>query len=173
MSFKSVQAKIAKQGHSMASAGAILANASRHASPAAKRANPKLRRVKGKMHDGGVIPESGLYEMQKGETVTPNHDNSDAYTQGSEGSRICKSNLRKYPLAETKPREEYSPDETDHPYGPPPSPYHAATDTEMIRRMSNRNRDHRHRFGVITAPISVDTNSDAEQYAENVSGRKD
>jgi hypothetical protein len=47
MSFKSVQAKIAKQGHSMASAGAILANASRHASPAAKKANPKLKRVRG------------------------------------------------------------------------------------------------------------------------------
>lgn len=47
MSFKSVQKKIAGQGHSMASAGAILANASRHASPAAKRANPKLKRVKG------------------------------------------------------------------------------------------------------------------------------
>ena len=47
MSFKSVQKKIAGQGHSMASAGAILANASRHASAKAKRANPKLRRVKG------------------------------------------------------------------------------------------------------------------------------
>ena len=50
MSFKSVQKKIAGQGHSMASAGAILANASRHASPAAKRANPKLSRVAGKFH---------------------------------------------------------------------------------------------------------------------------
>jgi hypothetical protein len=47
MSFKSVQKKIAGQGHSMASAGAILANASRHASSAAKKANPKLKRVKG------------------------------------------------------------------------------------------------------------------------------
>ncbi len=71
MSFKSVQKKIAGQGHSMASAGAILANASRHASPAAKRANPKLSRVKGKMHAGGVIQEDGKYEMQAGEHVTP------------------------------------------------------------------------------------------------------
>lgn len=47
MSFKSVQKKIAGQGHSMASAGAILANTSRHASKAAKKANPKLKRVKG------------------------------------------------------------------------------------------------------------------------------
>lgn len=48
MSFKSVQAKIAKSGgYSKKAAGAILANASRHASPAAKKANPKLKRVKG------------------------------------------------------------------------------------------------------------------------------
>jgi hypothetical protein len=71
MSFKSVQKKIAGQGHSMASAGAILANASRHASAAAKRKNPKLNRVKGKMHEGGVVPESGLYEMKKDEIVIP------------------------------------------------------------------------------------------------------
>lgn len=56
MSFKSVQKKIAAQGHSMESAGAILANASRHASAAAKRANPKLKRVKGKAHGGMVVP---------------------------------------------------------------------------------------------------------------------
>jgi hypothetical protein len=71
MSFKSVQKKIAGQGHSMESAGAILANASRRASPAAKRANPKLNRVKGKMHAGGVIQEDGKYEMQAGEKVIP------------------------------------------------------------------------------------------------------
>ena len=47
MSFKSVQKKIASQGHSMESAGAILANASRHASKAAKKANPKLKKVMG------------------------------------------------------------------------------------------------------------------------------
>ena len=50
MSFRSVQKKIAGQGHSMASAGAILANASRHASAAAKRKNPKLNRVGGNTH---------------------------------------------------------------------------------------------------------------------------
>ncbi len=47
MSFKKVQAKIAKkEGVSKKSAGAILANASRNASPAAKRKNPKLKKVK-------------------------------------------------------------------------------------------------------------------------------
>jgi hypothetical protein len=48
MSFKSVQASIAKKECvSEKSAGAILAKSSRNASPAAKRANPKLNRVKG------------------------------------------------------------------------------------------------------------------------------
>lgn len=48
MSFKSVQAKIAKkQGVSKKAAGAILAKSSRNASPAAKRKNPNLRKVKG------------------------------------------------------------------------------------------------------------------------------
>ena len=48
MSFKSVQAKIArKEGVSKKRAGAILASASRKASPAAKRKNPALKKVKG------------------------------------------------------------------------------------------------------------------------------
>lgn len=46
--FKAVQSKIASEGYSKKSAGAILANASRKASPAAKANNPKLNRVKGK-----------------------------------------------------------------------------------------------------------------------------
>lgn len=47
MSFKSVQAKIAKkEGVGKKNAGAILAAATRRASPAAKRKNPKLKRVK-------------------------------------------------------------------------------------------------------------------------------
>jgi hypothetical protein len=47
--FKAVQKKIAaKQGISMAGAGAILASAARKASPAAKRKNPMLSHVKGK-----------------------------------------------------------------------------------------------------------------------------
>jgi hypothetical protein len=47
MSFKSVQAKIAKQdGVSKKSAGAILASATRKASPVAKKKNPKLKKVK-------------------------------------------------------------------------------------------------------------------------------
>jgi len=45
--FRAVQRKIAREGHSMASAGAILASASRGASSKAKKANPRLKRVKG------------------------------------------------------------------------------------------------------------------------------
>jgi hypothetical protein len=49
MSFKSVQARIAKKEHiPMKNAGAILAHASRNASPEAKRENPALKRVKGR-----------------------------------------------------------------------------------------------------------------------------
>lgn len=48
MSFKAVQAKIAKkEGVSKKRAGAILASASRHASAKAKRKNPNLKKVKG------------------------------------------------------------------------------------------------------------------------------
>lgn len=47
MSFKSVQAKIARQqGVSKKAAGAILAKSTRNASPAAKRKNPALKKVK-------------------------------------------------------------------------------------------------------------------------------
>jgi hypothetical protein len=44
--FKAVAAKIAKEGYSKKSAGAILANATRNASAKAKRSNPKLKKVK-------------------------------------------------------------------------------------------------------------------------------
>ncbi len=72
--FKSVQSSIAKkEGVSKESAGAILASASRNAGKSAKAKNPRLNKVLGKMHDGGVIPQDGLYEMEKGEHVTPNH----------------------------------------------------------------------------------------------------
>lgn len=47
MSFKSVQARIAKkEGISKKSAGAILAKSTRNASAAAKRRNPNLKKVK-------------------------------------------------------------------------------------------------------------------------------
>jgi len=47
MSFKSVQAKIARQqGVSKKAAGAILAKSTRNASPAAKRKNPAVKKVK-------------------------------------------------------------------------------------------------------------------------------
>ncbi|MDE1824711.1 MAG: hypothetical protein KGH74_05455 [Candidatus Micrarchaeota archaeon] len=67
MSFKSVQAKIAKkEGIPMKNAGAILAKSSRDASPAAKKANPKLNKVKGaephqKVREGHEI---GMKESQ-------------------------------------------------------------------------------------------------------------
>ena len=68
--FKSVQSSIAKkEGVSKESAGAILANASRHASASAKKSNPNLKKVMGKLHSGGKVPENGLYEMKKDETV--------------------------------------------------------------------------------------------------------
>ena len=48
MSFKKVQAKIAKKsGVSKKAAGAILASASRNASASAKKKNPKLKKVTG------------------------------------------------------------------------------------------------------------------------------
>ena len=70
--FKSVQSSIAKkEGVSKESAGAILASASRGASSKAKHSNPNLKKVLGKMHFGGDVPKSGLYEMMEGEHVTP------------------------------------------------------------------------------------------------------
>lgn len=97
---------------------------------------------------------------------------SDTYKNGSEGSRICSSNIKTYPAASEK-LDEYSPAETDHPFEKTPSTYIAATETEMIRRMNNRGRDRRKRWGVLTSPIAVDTNSDAEQNAESISGKRD
>lgn len=48
MSFKAVQAKIAKkQGVPMKKAGAMLASSTRKASPMAKKMNPNLKKVKG------------------------------------------------------------------------------------------------------------------------------
>lgn len=46
MSFKNVQAKIAKGGVGKKAAGAILASSTRKASPAAKAKNPNLNKVK-------------------------------------------------------------------------------------------------------------------------------
>ena len=45
--FAAVQKKIQSQGHSAASAGAILASATRNASKSAKKKNPALKKVKG------------------------------------------------------------------------------------------------------------------------------
>jgi hypothetical protein len=46
--FKSVQAKVEREGYSKQAAGAIVASAARNASANAKAANPNLKRVKGK-----------------------------------------------------------------------------------------------------------------------------
>ena len=60
MSFKSVQAKIAKKGgYSEKTAGAILAAASRNASTKAKKANPNLLKVKGKPRKAPFIKRFG------------------------------------------------------------------------------------------------------------------
>lgn len=61
MSFNSVQKKIEGEGHSAASAGAILASASRNASPAAKKANPDLKKVKGKPKTAPHGAKKGWY----------------------------------------------------------------------------------------------------------------
>ncbi len=45
--FKAVQSKIAGQGYSKETAGAILASSTRNASASAKKKNPRLSRVKG------------------------------------------------------------------------------------------------------------------------------
>ena len=142
MSFKSVQKKIEGQGHSAASAGAILASATRHASPAAKRANPKLKRVKGKMHTGGTIPETGAYEMEKGEHVSAAAPQEATYKQGSEGSRICSTNLRKYPAGINK-NSLVSPAETDHLLEPMPDVYPHPAANEIIRQKNRYARDKR------------------------------
>lgn len=44
--FKSIQAKIEKEGYSKKEAGAILASKTRSASKAAKKKNPNLKKVK-------------------------------------------------------------------------------------------------------------------------------
>ena len=78
--FKKVQSSIAKEeGVRKDRAGAILGAASRNASAAAKHANPRLKKVLGKMHQGGIVPESGLYEMKKDEVVIPVSDKKPDY----------------------------------------------------------------------------------------------
>lgn len=81
MSFKSVQKKIAGQGHSMASAGAILANASRNASASAKKKNPKLKRVKGGNSIAGPMKAKGLVEGPKHNLSAKEH-----FTSGGQKS---------------------------------------------------------------------------------------
>jgi hypothetical protein len=91
--FKAVQSKIAaKNGVSKERAGAILGAATRGASAAAKRANPRLNRVKGKMHEGGTVPESGTYEMKKGEMVIPAPEKGMQHAAAERPSRPVPSN---------------------------------------------------------------------------------
>jgi hypothetical protein len=53
-----------------------------HSSDASKRAAGNLgkRFIRGKLHEGGVVPEDGIYEMKEGEQVIPN------ISKGTEGS---------------------------------------------------------------------------------------
>lgn len=56
MSFKSVQARIAKKsGEGMKAAGAMLAASTRRASPKAKRENPALKKVLMPKKTGGKV----------------------------------------------------------------------------------------------------------------------
>ena len=96
---------------------------------------------------------------------------ADTYKQGSFGSRICSSNIRKYPGAESGHIDEYTPAETPFKIEPPLSPYKSATDSEMTRRESNRNRDNRKRFGVIVAPLAADTDSSGGKVARKNAGK--
>jgi hypothetical protein len=51
------------------------ANEWSHSSDPSKRAAGNLgkRFIKGKLHDGGVVPTDGLYELERGEKVMPAH----------------------------------------------------------------------------------------------------
>ena len=65
--FAAVQKKIQSQGHSAASAGAILASATRNASKSAKKKNPALKKVKG----GSTSISAG---SMKGHALAHDHD---------------------------------------------------------------------------------------------------
>ena len=95
------------------------------------------------MHTGGTVPKDGTYELKRGETVIPAKE---IYVAGSEGSRICKTNPKKYAVPALS---EHSPGETDHPIAPPDHQLQAPADNEVIRRKANRRRDNSRRWGVI------------------------
>ena len=86
MSFKSVQKKIEGQGHSAASAGAILASATRNASTAAKKKNPKLKRVKG----GNTTLSTG---SMKGSALAHDHNINLAADQKFDSGAQARENL--------------------------------------------------------------------------------
>jgi hypothetical protein len=75
MSFKAVQKKIESQGHSAASAGAILASASRNASKKAKKANPNLKKV----HGGSTLISA---DSMKGKNMTQDRKSNLAIKNG-------------------------------------------------------------------------------------------
>ena len=160
--FAAVQKKIAGQGHSMASAGAILAAASRGASKSAKKSNPRLNKVKGQMHEGGTIPETGTYVMERGEQVTaaPKHD---VRGYSSEGSHPRANNPCKYHMRDEdmKNMTTETSEVTDHPFSCVDKINNQinADSPEMIRRQNSRHRDYRNGYkitgdGIYANPVS-------------------
>jgi hypothetical protein len=68
-----------------------------HSSDPSKRGAGTLgkRLIKGKLHTGGVVPEDGLYEMKKGETVIPeggsaenNYHGKDTYPNDTDRIKV-------------------------------------------------------------------------------------
>lgn len=78
--FAAVQKKIQSQGHSAASAGAILASASRNASKKAKKANPRLKRV----HGGSTLISA---DSMKGTAMTQDRKSNLALKHGFAAGR--------------------------------------------------------------------------------------
>jgi hypothetical protein len=83
---------------------------------------------------------------------TPTPEN---YHEGSAGSLVCDSNIRKYPtVPETK--SEKTPSVSDHPVAPPDHELREPAANEIIRRAANRKRDGARRWGVINSPLGVE-----------------
>ena len=80
--------------------------------------------------------------------------NESNYTQGSEGSRECSSNIRKYPTVPDI--DEHAPSDSEHPVFPPDHNLRQPTELERGRRQAARNRDNARRFAVINSPLGVE-----------------
>jgi hypothetical protein len=82
------------------------------------------------------------------------------YKQGSEGSRICDENIRKYPAVGAL--EEHAPAVTGKPYGATPGlESRKPASAEVIRRTNNQARDDKNsRWRVNQGYVSVDERSE-------------